>query len=281
MMLCCPDHQDEMPLTQELILAFPYEGRASSRYASDLFSHSDYFRALFRMRNPDHPSFRLHQTENTSYEDSVRWRLDDRPIRDARMELQDTDIDSDDDSEELRLTTSFQPCSTAFTHRQVLIVLHSCYKTWMAVLDWVRTKRTTFRSVRSAFGRAKKKCSPRSVYRVAYILGLHELCTLALRSYEECISHKNFMKEIMHPVTLRWPGMKAAVWSWGDDYALATDQSAARAALLGEDVAAEEAADWQEDARRAKRSADEMLLDEFLALDGSDSSQTSKAMSGT
>lgn len=197
---------------------FCFEGKRGvclPRFANDIARVSDYFRALWVTKfTPGR--WGPHVTPLKDYDASIKHHMQhvrarENPRRTRIRDDSEADDDTQDGSERLA------PARPNFSETRYWIMPYSSSLAWRAVFEYLRKDSYPFRGIRSsAFGRSRKKASPRSVYRVAHLLGLEQLAQRALNAYARQISSRNFMQEVLHHASSAWPELRDAVMRTDD-----------------------------------------------------------------
>ncbi|KAF7299499.1 hypothetical protein MIND_00900000 [Mycena indigotica] len=100
---------------------------------------------------------------------------------------------------------------------RVVVLKGTAYKTWKALLSYLYTGRIQFQSLTSqaekqqsspALGGLGPHCSPKSMYRLADKLGLHDLQELALQTISAGISRENIIEEVFSSFTSMYPAIQ-------------------------------------------------------------------------
>ncbi|THV07387.1 hypothetical protein K435DRAFT_959965 [Dendrothele bispora CBS 962.96] len=104
------------------------------------------------------------------------------------------------------------PRASAPAARQYItrsMVLKSCaFRTWKALVLYLTTQRITFRKLSSqqSGGRSRNRdsCSPKSMYRLAHMIGMNELKQKAYEAIRSSVSETNVIEELTSSFTARY-----------------------------------------------------------------------------
>lgn len=184
---------------------------------------SPYFKTLleseFEEGTPVSKRRRLTTPEAKGWEDSD----------DERDRLKATKRAAAVDASTTTSTTSVSLTGTKFHH---VIVIDTAYLTYEAVLGWLTTGRIKLTAKPESddnWGRIAPRVtgpSPRSVYRLAHLLDLKELCFLALEAIEAQLTSASVAKLLFSEFCVEYEEVQQVLYKWAAAHWIAVQASA-------------------------------------------------------
>ncbi|CAL1708891.1 unnamed protein product [Somion occarium] len=97
---------------------------------------------------------------------------------------------------------------------RIVLIRDFAYTTWLALLYYLGTKELVFAPLRSKGERgqrAPRRCSPKSMYRLAHMLDLNDVKTLAIQNLRSQLQTKIIFPELFSSVTTTYPEITQAL----------------------------------------------------------------------